>query len=169
MDTPGPPALLILFFFLFQDDTDYKDFLDLCYILPAIFSYWDEWFCLFPQPRKASQECTIWKPASDDQNILFSIFPSEKRTAGSESPRPRFKKGNSSQVSTDVHPKNTFHQEQYIWITPSIHNAGQASEQHTLKTEKQLEVLRLQLFLKCGRGITQNKGWKQKPLSVLAI
>lgn len=29
VDTPGPPALLILFFFLFQDDTDYKDFLDL--------------------------------------------------------------------------------------------------------------------------------------------
>lgn len=51
----------------------------------------------------------------------------------------------------------------------STHNAGQASEQHALKTEKQLKKLRLQLFLKCGRWLTQNKGWKQKPLAVLAI
>lgn len=51
----------------------------------------------------------------------------------------------------------------------SVYNAGQTSEQHAVKTEEQLEVLRLQLFLKYGRGVTQNTGWKQKPLSVSAI
>lgn len=29
VDTPGPPALFILVFFLFQDDADYKDFRDI--------------------------------------------------------------------------------------------------------------------------------------------
>lgn len=49
----------------------------------------------------------------------------------------------------------------------SVRSAGQKSEQHTSKTEKQMEVLRPQLFLRRCRGMTQNNGWKQKLLLVL--
>lgn len=61
---------------------------------PAVFPHWDEWFYLFPQPRKASQECTIRNPATNDQNIPFPVFPSEKGTAECESHRLRLEKRN---------------------------------------------------------------------------
>lgn len=107
INTQGP-LQLILFFFFFKDDADHKGLQDPHWILPAVLSYQDEWLCVFPQQRTIPGMHNT-KAAPNDQNILFSLFPSEKETAKSESPGLRFK--NSSQLNADGCSENTSHQD----------------------------------------------------------